>query len=178
MTNRQSTLTGRDVNRPGRSNPDESSWSHARQGGSLGDAYRDKGSEGVSWYQPEPVTALDLVRRVDVPPSRAVSDIGGGTSFLVDRLVEPGFTDLRVLDVSEVALDQCRRRLNDDPGGHAHTRRRRYLAAMTSFRAANLGKHFGIGKDTVARALRRAGVGLGPRAERVEDGSTEETLAV
>ncbi len=43
---------------------------------------------------------------------------------------------------------------------------------------ANLGKHFGIGEDTVAPALRRAGLALRPRAGRVEDGSTEQMLAV
>ena len=79
------------------------------------DVYRNKGSEGVSWYQPEPITSLELIRLLDVPPSEAVIDIGGGTSFLVDRLVESGFSDLSVLDVSEVALDERRRRLKDQP---------------------------------------------------------------
>lgn len=79
------------------------------------DAYRDKGSQGVSWYQSEPVTSLELVRLLDVVPSAAVIDVGGGTSFLVDRLVEAGFSDLSVLDVSEVALEEGRRRLKDQP---------------------------------------------------------------
>jgi SAM-dependent methyltransferase len=79
------------------------------------DAYRNKGSEGASWYQPEPVTSLELIRLLDVPPSEAVIDIGGGTSFLVDRLVESGLSDLSVLDVSEVALEEARGRLKNQP---------------------------------------------------------------
>ena len=75
------------------------------------DAYRINGVEAVSWYQPEPVKSLELIRLLDVEPSEPVIDVGGGASVLVDRLVESGFGDLSVLDVSEVALDECRRRL-------------------------------------------------------------------
>jgi hypothetical protein len=74
-------------------------------------AYRTRGVEAVSWYQPEPVTSLELIRLLDVDPSEPVIDVGGGASLLVDRLMESGFGDLSVLDVSEVALDECRRRL-------------------------------------------------------------------
>jgi SAM-dependent methyltransferase len=73
------------------------------------------GVSRFSWYQPEPVTSLELIRLLDVAPSAAVVDIGGGTSFLVDRLVESGFSDLSVLDVSEVALEEGRRRLTGRP---------------------------------------------------------------
>jgi ubiquinone/menaquinone biosynthesis C-methylase UbiE len=74
-------------------------------------AYQRKGVEGVSWYQPEPAMSLELIRLLGVEPPDPVIDIGGGASALVDRLAESGFTDLAVLDVSEVALDDCRRRL-------------------------------------------------------------------
>jgi SAM-dependent methyltransferase len=79
------------------------------------DAYRIKGVEAVSWYQPEPVMSLELIRLLEVSPSEPVIDVGGGTSLLVDRLVESGFGDLSVLDVSQVALDECRRRLKGHP---------------------------------------------------------------
>jgi len=75
------------------------------------DAYRINGVEAVSWYQPEPVMSLELIRLLDVELFEPVIDVGGGASVLVDRLVESGFGDLSVLDVSEVALDECRRRL-------------------------------------------------------------------
>jgi 2-polyprenyl-3-methyl-5-hydroxy-6-metoxy-1,4-benzoquinol methylase len=34
-----------------------------------------------------------------------VIDVGGGGAFLADELVERGFTDITVLDVSRAALD-------------------------------------------------------------------------
>ena len=79
------------------------------------DAYQDKGTEGVSWYQPEPVVSLELIGLLDVSPFEAVIDIGGGASFLLERLAESGFSDLSALDVSEVALEESRRRLKDQP---------------------------------------------------------------
>jgi hypothetical protein len=80
------------------------------------DAYRQKGAEGVSWYQPEPVISLELITLLDVQPSDPVIDIGGGASPLVDRLLRSGFTDLSVLDVSGVALELCRRSLHGGEG--------------------------------------------------------------
>jgi SAM-dependent methyltransferase len=79
------------------------------------DAYRNRGVEGVSWYQTEPVMSLDLICLLEVEPQAPVIDVGGGASLLVDRLLEYGFGDLSVLDVSEVALEECRRRLKGNP---------------------------------------------------------------
>jgi hypothetical protein len=75
------------------------------------DTYRISGVEAVSWYQPEPVMSLELIRVLDIDPSEPVIDVGGGASVLVDRLVDSGFGDLSVLDVSKVSLEECRRRL-------------------------------------------------------------------
>ena len=47
------------------------------------------------------------------PPERSLIDIGGGASTLVDNLLALGHLDLAVLDVSEVALDAARTRLDD-----------------------------------------------------------------
>jgi hypothetical protein len=42
------------------------------------DAYRINGVEAVSWYQPEPVMSLELIRLLDVEPFEPVIDVGGG----------------------------------------------------------------------------------------------------
>ena len=46
-------------------------------------------------------------------PTRATSiiDIGGGASRFVDALVDRGYEDLTVLDISSVALDEARGRI-------------------------------------------------------------------
>jgi Methyltransferase domain len=75
------------------------------------DAYRSRGFDSVSWYQSEPTTSLELIRSLGVDPAVPVVDVGGGASPLVDRLLELGYGDVSVLDLSEVALEEARRRV-------------------------------------------------------------------
>ena len=88
--------------------------SSAGRGRSWDDAYAARGSTGVSWYQPVPRVSLELIQALRVSPSAAVIDVGGGASTLVDHLVEDGFSDLTVLDVSRRALAELRGRLAPD----------------------------------------------------------------
>jgi len=52
-----------------------------------------------------------LVTQATADHSVAIIDIGAGTSMLVDRLLEDGFVDVTVLDVSSHALGVVRDRL-------------------------------------------------------------------
>lgn len=75
--------------------------------------YGTVGSTRVSWYEPEPTVSLDLLDRLGVDARHSVIDVGGGASTLVDHLLARGHDDLAVLDLSSVALDECRRRTGD-----------------------------------------------------------------
>lgn len=68
----------------------------------------------MSWYQDVPRASLEMIEMLPVSPEAAILDVGGGASNLVVRLVEQGFADLSVLDVSEVALAEARGHLDDD----------------------------------------------------------------
>src|ERR1700687_3526057 len=76
-------------------------------------AYENRGPGGVSWFQTAPVVSLELIETLGVPKDAGVIDIGGGASSLVDHLVERGFDDLSVLDISEKALRAARQRLGE-----------------------------------------------------------------
>jgi len=78
--------------------------------------YTTKDLENCSWYQPDPVTSLELIERSGVSKSAKIIDIGGGDSYLADRLLEKGYTDITVLDISEVALFRAKERLEDQSG--------------------------------------------------------------
>jgi len=64
----------------------------------------------VSWYQPVPEVSLQLIESLNVPPTSALIDIGGGASLLAECLVREGFSDVTVLDISASALDLSRQR--------------------------------------------------------------------
>ena len=76
-------------------------------------AYEERGAEGVSWYQAVPVVSLELVDALGVPSTAAVIDVGGGASLLASALVERGFTDVTVLDLSSSALAASGRRSDE-----------------------------------------------------------------
>lgn len=66
--------------------------------------------DGVSWYAPHLAESLRLIREV-APPDASIIDVGGGASTLVDDLLDAGFKEITVLDISEAALDVARARL-------------------------------------------------------------------
>lgn len=76
--------------------------------------YATKGEAEVSWFQDSPAISLELIRAANPDPGASVIDIGGGASRLVDALLQHGYRDLAVLDLSAHALDAAKRRI-----GHA-----------------------------------------------------------
>jgi trans-aconitate methyltransferase len=77
------------------------------------EAYAARGAEGVSWYQAEAASSLELLDALGVRPDAAVIDIGGGASPFAARLVDRGFRDVSVLDISAEALAEARRRAGE-----------------------------------------------------------------
>lgn len=75
--------------------------------------YQTKDLKDVSWYQPTPTTSLDFLKQFDIPTTAKIIDIGGGDSFLVDHLLDLGYTDLTVLDISAASLERAKQRLGD-----------------------------------------------------------------
>lgn len=73
--------------------------------------YQTKSLPEVSWYQPVPETSLDLIAELQIPTQAAIIDVGGGDGFLVDELLDRGYTDLSVLDLSQTALQRAQSRL-------------------------------------------------------------------
>ncbi len=75
------------------------------------DIYRKKGAQQVSWYRAHLERSLSLLANAGARPSSRLIDVGGGASSLVDDLLDRGFGDVTVLDLSDVALEEARRRL-------------------------------------------------------------------
>ena len=73
--------------------------------------YTSKDERAVSWFEAVPLGSLDLIRATGIGRDAAIIDIGGGASRLVDALLDEGFRDLTVLDVSREALAKSKARL-------------------------------------------------------------------
>ena len=73
--------------------------------------YQGSGPEARSWYQSEFSVPLALFEALDVSTNSAIIDVGGGESKFVDELIARGFSDVTVLDISEVALRTSMKRM-------------------------------------------------------------------
>jgi hypothetical protein len=79
--------------------------------------YRTKQPEQVSWTQNIPQTSLDFIASFILPTTARIIDIGGGDSKLVDCLLDAGYENVTVLDVSTEALEKAKRRLGEKASG-------------------------------------------------------------
>lgn len=75
--------------------------------------YTNKSPLEVSWFQNEPSLSLQLINESGIKKDAAIIDIGGGASRLVDHLLEQGYQNMAVLDLSSSAIQHARLRLGD-----------------------------------------------------------------
>ena len=75
--------------------------------------YETKSPDEVSWTQEIPKTSLAIIDSFGLDQSAKIIDIGGGDSKLVDHLLNQGFTNITVLDISEKALEKAKLRLGE-----------------------------------------------------------------
>ncbi len=65
----------------------------------------------VSWFQPYPKTSMEFVELFNLPLHANIIDIGGGGSHFVDALLDKGYKNIYVLDISNKAIERARERL-------------------------------------------------------------------
>jgi SAM-dependent methyltransferase len=75
--------------------------------------YNTKPPTEVSWYQTNPSLSLNLIETTGIEKGQAIIDVGGGSSMLVDCLLDEGYEDLAVLDISGRSLEIAGARLGD-----------------------------------------------------------------
>ncbi len=64
----------------------------------------------VGWYQADPETSFNLIEKV-TPGRGSVIDVGGGTSRLPEKLLDHGYREITVLDISAAAVAKAKARL-------------------------------------------------------------------
>lgn len=75
------------------------------------EVYATKSPTAVSWFQPHAALSLQLIEQTGVPKDAGIIDVGGGASTMVDDLLDAGYSNLTVLDLSDAALAASRARL-------------------------------------------------------------------
>lgn len=75
--------------------------------------YNVKAEDEVSWFQTYPKTSMEFVGLFDLPLSANIIDIGGGDSHFVDALLDKGYKNIWVLDISAAAIERAKKRLGE-----------------------------------------------------------------
>jgi len=75
--------------------------------------YKTKHAHEVSWTQDIPKTSLAFIDECNLPATANIIDIGGGDSKLVDCLLDKGYKNITVLDISSEALNKSKQRLGE-----------------------------------------------------------------
>lgn len=75
------------------------------------DVYSKKQPSEVSWHQARPDFSLRLMAAAKLDKAAPIIDVGGGASTLVDCLLDDGYQNLSVLDISKQALLHAKSRL-------------------------------------------------------------------
>jgi 2-polyprenyl-3-methyl-5-hydroxy-6-metoxy-1,4-benzoquinol methylase len=68
----------------------------------------------VSWYEPVPQLSLELIDDLVLARDAAIIDVGGGTSSLAQALLQAGYTEITVADISSSSIQRATAQLGDD----------------------------------------------------------------
>lgn len=75
--------------------------------------YATKAENELSWFQPYPKTSVEFLDSFNLPLTVNIIDIGGGDSHLVNVLLEKGYQNIWVLDISANAIERTKKRLGN-----------------------------------------------------------------
>lgn len=76
--------------------------------------YNTKAETGVNWFQLYPKTSMEFVKKFQLPVTTNIIDIGGGNSRFVDALLDFGYQNIWVLDISAAAIEKTKMRPGDN----------------------------------------------------------------
>ncbi len=75
------------------------------------EVYQKKNENEVSWFQKTPKISLEFISSLNLNLNSKIIDVGGGESRLVDNLLDLGYTNVSVLDISSKSIEKTKKRL-------------------------------------------------------------------
>lgn len=75
--------------------------------------YVTKDVSKVGWYQETPSVSLALLEKIGSTPKDSIIDVGCGASVFADAVIDLGYRDITLLDLSASALEIIKKRLGE-----------------------------------------------------------------
>ncbi len=76
--------------------------------------YETKTPDQMSWTQEEYTTSLRLIRSLNADKSAKIIDIGGSDGSFIQALLDEGFENISVLNISKSAIEGAQKRLGEN----------------------------------------------------------------
>ena len=76
--------------------------------------YEKKSYPQTGWFQAKATTSMNFIESYQLKSDAKIIDIGGGDSTFVDQLLEKGFSDITILDISKNSIDKAKERLGKE----------------------------------------------------------------
>lgn len=76
--------------------------------------YTNKVIEKLTWQESIPEPSLKLIRNLDLSHYAEIISVGTGTSNLIEFLLEDGFQNITVNDISSVAMQLLKEKLGKE----------------------------------------------------------------
>ena len=73
--------------------------------------YQNKDFKDTSWFQDVPSTSIAFLESLKLNKSAKIIDVGGGESRFVNYLLDKGFENISVLDISATAIEKKKQEL-------------------------------------------------------------------
>lgn len=74
-------------------------------------AYRKTPTENLGWYEKDPIPSLDLIASCNLPMDALIFNAGAGSSTLINKLLNIGYTNIIVNDIASASLGEMRKDL-------------------------------------------------------------------
>ncbi|MCG3164544.1 MAG: hypothetical protein POELPBGB_00298 [Bacteroidia bacterium] len=75
--------------------------------------FATKAETDFSWFQPYPKTSVEFLELFNLPLTANIIDVGGGDSHFIDALLEKGYQNIYLLDISANAIERVKKRLGE-----------------------------------------------------------------
>lgn len=76
--------------------------------------YENKTPDQMSWTQDEYTSSLQLIQSINADKNSKIIDVGGGDGNFVKRLLDLGYQDITVLNISKTAIENAKKNLGKD----------------------------------------------------------------
>lgn len=78
--------------------------------------YTGKSGEELGWHESKSEPSLSLINQCKINKNELILDVGSGASVLIDDLMRSGYTKVIASDISSVALNITKKRIDDKEG--------------------------------------------------------------